>query len=99
MCALMPQLAIQELEPARSADRLWSRTRWGNFLMTGANRLHKAGIRVLPLRLAILGILGGHAYVPGYAQEVEESADAADQDNQGRISGITVNYSGVHGAD
>ena len=58
--------------------------------MTGANRLHKAGIRVLPLRLAILGILGAHAYVPGYAQEVEESTDAAAQDTQSRISEITV---------
>lgn len=62
--------------------------------MTGANRLHKAGIRALPLRLAILGILGTHAYAPSHAQEADDAASdaaaTADQGTQSRISEITV---------
>lgn len=62
--------------------------------MTGANSSRKAGIRALPLRLAIVGILGAHAYAPLYAQEADDApsdaAPSASQGSQSLISEITV---------
>jgi outer membrane receptor protein involved in Fe transport len=61
--------------------------------MTGANRFRQASVRVLPLRLAIIGILAVHAYAPSYAQQAGDAATnsaAANSGSQGGISEITV---------